>query len=596
MGEPVTWPRSTTRGDACAGQPGPGRHLRRAPAPGRDPPGRPRRSGHRSGRPGGGRRRQRHRASSRPTWPSSASVPSSCPSTRRARRPSWSRAGDVDAKAVVVGPGAAAPGPRRPCRRASSDRRVGRDRPGARLDELVAATGAGRRRRSPTHVAVLCFTSGTAGAPRAAMLTHGNLGANVDQMSSGRRPHRPDDVVLGVLPLFHIFGFNVALDATLTAGARLVLVAALRPGRRHRDDRASAASPSCPAPRRCGWPGRQLPEADAGGVRLRAPGRLGRGQAARGRGRRRRGALRSGRARGLRAHRGVAGRHHLRRHRAAPRLDRRGPRRRRGPPRRRRRHDVLGGDPGEIWVRGPNVFAGYWDDPEATAAVLTADGWLRTGDIAVTDDDGYLYLVDRAKDLIIVSGFNVYPAEVEEVIAEAAGRGRGARGRRPPPDTGEAVQGLRGAHPTCAGDEDAIGWCAAPRPLQVPERSCRRRCRRASPASCCAGRCGSGPDAGRHQEADEQHGDAVTSVTANAVSAPSGRSGCHWPQDERPGAMRTLPRRAGPSRPGGAPLAAASASRPRAPRRHERRRPSTRRIRGSGRTRRALRQLVRTGP
>ena len=80
--------------------------------------------------------------------------------------------------------------------------------------------------------------------------------------------------------------------------------------------------------------------------------------------------------------------------------------------------DVLAGDPGEIWVRGPNVFPGYWHDDETTARVLTADGWLRTGDVAVADDDGCLTLVDRAKDLVIVSGFNVYPAEVESVIAE----------------------------------------------------------------------------------------------------------------------------------------------------------------------------------
>ena len=79
--------------------------------------------------------------------------------------------------------------------------------------------------------------------------------------------------------------------------------------------------------------------------------------------------------------------------------------------------DGLVGDAGELWVRGPNVFAGYWNDPEATDAALTPDGWLRTGDIAVVDDDGFLFLVDRAKDLIIVSGFNVYPAEVEEVLA-----------------------------------------------------------------------------------------------------------------------------------------------------------------------------------
>jgi long-chain acyl-CoA synthetase len=80
--------------------------------------------------------------------------------------------------------------------------------------------------------------------------------------------------------------------------------------------------------------------------------------------------------------------------------------------------DVLIGDAGEIWVQGPNVFAGYWNDAEATARALTPDGWLRTGDVAVVDDDGALYLVDRAKDLIIVSGFNVYPAEVEDVLLE----------------------------------------------------------------------------------------------------------------------------------------------------------------------------------
>ena len=75
------------------------------------------------------------------------------------------------------------------------------------------------------------------------------------------------------------------------------------------------------------------------------------------------------------------------------------------------------GDPGEILVRGPNVFAGYWNRPEETAAVLDADGWLHTGDVAYRDEDEYLFLVDRKKDLIIVSGFNVYPKEVEEAIA-----------------------------------------------------------------------------------------------------------------------------------------------------------------------------------
>jgi long-chain acyl-CoA synthetase len=102
--------------------------------------------------------------------------------------------------------------------------------------------------------------------------------------------------------------------------------------------------------------------------------------------------------------------------------------------------DVEPGDPGEIWVRGPNVFRGYWNDPTASAAALTADGWLRTGDVAVADEDGYLYLVDRIKDLIIVSGFNVYPAEVEEVLVEHPGVAAAAVVGVPHPHTGDAVK------------------------------------------------------------------------------------------------------------------------------------------------------------
>jgi long-chain acyl-CoA synthetase len=101
--------------------------------------------------------------------------------------------------------------------------------------------------------------------------------------------------------------------------------------------------------------------------------------------------------------------------------------------------DVLAGDPGVIWARGANVFPGYWGDVEATARVLTDDGWLRTGDIAVTDDDGWLTLVDRAKDLVIVSGFNVYPAEVEEVLLAHPDVADAVVVGEPHPRTGETV-------------------------------------------------------------------------------------------------------------------------------------------------------------
>ena len=78
--------------------------------------------------------------------------------------------------------------------------------------------------------------------------------------------------------------------------------------------------------------------------------------------------------------------------------------------------ELPAGEQGELWVRGPQVMIGYWNKPEETAKAITPDGWLRTGDIARMDQDGYFQIVDRLKDIIIVSGFNVVPREVEEVL------------------------------------------------------------------------------------------------------------------------------------------------------------------------------------
>jgi long-chain acyl-CoA synthetase len=79
-------------------------------------------------------------------------------------------------------------------------------------------------------------------------------------------------------------------------------------------------------------------------------------------------------------------------------------------------NDVPAGEPGELWIKGPQVMKGYWNKPEETDKVLT-NGWLKTGDIALIDDQGFLKIVDRKKDMILVSGFNVYPNEVEDVVA-----------------------------------------------------------------------------------------------------------------------------------------------------------------------------------
>jgi fatty-acyl-CoA synthase len=78
--------------------------------------------------------------------------------------------------------------------------------------------------------------------------------------------------------------------------------------------------------------------------------------------------------------------------------------------------DVEDGERGEILFRGPNITPGYYNDPEATAAAITPDGWLRSGDIARRDSEGYYYIVDRIKDMFISGGENVYPAEVEGVL------------------------------------------------------------------------------------------------------------------------------------------------------------------------------------
>jgi long-chain acyl-CoA synthetase len=80
-------------------------------------------------------------------------------------------------------------------------------------------------------------------------------------------------------------------------------------------------------------------------------------------------------------------------------------------------NEVPAGSPGEIEVKGPNVMKGYWNLPDATDAAIK-DGWFSTGDIAILDDDGYYYVVDRKKDLIIRGGYNVYPREIEEVLYE----------------------------------------------------------------------------------------------------------------------------------------------------------------------------------
>jgi long-chain acyl-CoA synthetase len=303
----------------------------------------------------------------------------------------------------------------------------------------------------PDDVAVLIFTAGTGGAPKAAMLTHNNLLSNIEQAQSQQGQEMlPTDVALGVLPMFHIFGLNVVLGIALHAGASVVLVERFDPVSavetiRDRKVTFIAGAPTMFAAM-MGLP--RATARDLASVRLALSGAA---------------PLPPEVASGFADHFNIPLRQGYGLTEASPVVTASV---RDGDPRPysigqvlpgvelrlvdEEGEDALEGDAGEIWVRGPNVFPGYWEDDAATAAAKTDDGWLRTGDVAVTDDDGYLYLIDRAKDLIIVSGFNVYPAEVEEAIAAHPGVVDVAVVGVTHPHTGETVKAFvvveRGVH------------------------------------------------------------------------------------------------------------------------------------------------------
>ena len=306
------------------------------------------------------------------------------------------------------------------------------------FDSLLDATPVSTVDVEPSHVAALMFTSGTAGAPRAAMLTHGNLMANLEQGLSAEGHIERGDVIFGVLPLFHIFGLNVVVGLGLWVGATLVLIQRFDPATAIQSiaDRGITVIPGAPAMWTAFAHFDELGADAFAGVRLALSG------ASR---------LPVSVAEKMRDRFGIEISEGYGLTEASPIVTTStGVRPRFGSVGRalngvevrlvNSNGEALVGDIGEVLVRGPNVFPGYYEDPEATSAVFAEDGWLRTGDLATADDDGYLYLVDRTKDLIIVSGFNVFPAEVEEMlvlhpaVAEAAAVGV------PHPHTGEAVK------------------------------------------------------------------------------------------------------------------------------------------------------------
>jgi len=271
--------------------------------------------------------------------------------------------------------------------------------------------------RADDDDAVILYTSGTTGWPKGAQLTHANLTRNADLTAAALLGVGPGDVVMGCLPLFHVFGLTCGLNAAIISGATLTLLPRFDPvtalevvtrdkvtifegvptmyaAMLHHPDSAQADAPSL---RLCVSGGSAMPveilrgfEQAFGCVilegyglsetspvasfnhpdKIRKPGSIGTPIA------------------GVQMRVvGTAG------------------------------ADLPAGEVGEIVIRGHNVMKGYWRQPGATAEAIQ-DGWFRTGDLAKIDEDGYFYIVDRKKDLIIRGGLNVYPREIEEVLYE----------------------------------------------------------------------------------------------------------------------------------------------------------------------------------
>ena len=307
-------------------------------------------------------------------------------------------------------------------------------------------------------LAVLIYTSGTSGRPKGAMLPHRALLANLEQ---GRGIDPPvitaDDVVLLVLPLFHIYGLNAALGAVAREAATGVLVERFDPVETLAEIRRQGITSVVGAPPMyVAWS--MLPDVgDAfSTVRLALSG--------------------AAPLPGAVLHRvlDITGHHVFEGYgltetapvltstlmsevakpfsigRAIPGVELKLVDESGAP--------VEDGDPGEIVVRGPNVFLGYW--PDATEGP-DADGWFATGDVAYLDADGDLFLVDRRKELVLVSGFNVYPREVEDVLDAHPDVAESAVIGIPHPYTGESVKALvvlrEGARTSA---DDLIAHCA----------------------------------------------------------------------------------------------------------------------------------------
>lgn len=312
-------------------------------------------------------------------------------------------------------------------------------------------------------LALLQYTGGTTGVAKGAMLTHGNILANIDQVKAmGARYMTGEDVVLTALPLYHIFAFTANLMVFFDLGARNILVPSPRPVQN-----IQRALENYPVTWITGvntlfnglmneewfaaYPPKHLKAAIAGGTALHEAV-AARWQAITG--------TRIAEGYGLTETAPLVSFNPLDQPVRVGSI---------GIPApgtdvvlvNDQAEPVVQGEPGELIVRGPQVMRGYWNRPDETEKTMQND-WVFTGDVAVMDADGYLKIVDRKKDMVLVSGFNVYPNEVEDCLSKMDAVLEAAVIGVPDTTTGEAVRAYVVQNPdeaTQVTKEDVIAHC-----------------------------------------------------------------------------------------------------------------------------------------
>ncbi|PSR23205.1 MAG: long-chain fatty acid--CoA ligase [Sulfobacillus acidophilus] len=285
---------------------------------------------------------------------------------------------------------------------------------------VLASALAPSPQEAPTKAgdaAVLQYTGGTTGRSKGAILTHRNLVANVVQLRAFGEYHEGEERILGVIPLFHVYGMTVVMNLAVYLGASMILLprfevtevfAAIR-------DHQVTMWPGVPTMYVALLQVPSLTQKDVQSIRFCNSGSAPMPASLIRQFEERTGAAllegygltetspvtHANPSWGVRK----AGTVGL----SVPSTEFRIVDAASG-------QDVPLGTAGELWIRGPQVMQGYWQNPDETAKTLVDGGWLRTGDIASCDEEGYVSIVDRLKDLIIASGYNVYPREVEDVL------------------------------------------------------------------------------------------------------------------------------------------------------------------------------------